>query len=93
MDIFAALVAGCIALLVILWFNRTRNSTSNPPPGPKPLPLLQNLLAVDVYKLHISFAKLAEQYGKLFKVSLLGEEIVVINDIDTLRKAFLEMSI
>ena len=90
MDIFAALVAGCIALLVILWFNRTRNSTSNPPPGPKPLPLLQNILAVDVYKLHISFAKLAEQYGKIFKVSLLGEEIVVINDIDTLRKAFLE---
>ena len=90
MDIFTSAAIGFIALLVIIWYNRRQNSSSHPPPGPKPLPLLQNLLSVDVYKLHISFAKLAEQYGRIFKVSLFGEQIVVINDIDMLRKAFLE---
>ena len=90
MDIFASIAIGFAALLIIVWYNRTRDSNSHPPPGPKPLPLLQNFLSVDIYKLYISFAKLAEQYGRIFKVSLFGEQIVVINDIDMLRKAFLE---
>ena len=90
MDIFLSVAAGLIALLAIIWYNRTQDSSLHPPPGPTPLPLLQNLLSVDIYKLHISCAKLAKQYGKIFKVSLFGEEIVVINDIDMLRKAFLE---
>ena len=90
MDIFTSVAIGFIVLLVIVWYNRTRDSSSHPPPGPKPLPLLQNLLSVNVYKLHITFAKLAEQYGRIFKVSLFGEDIVVINNIDMLRKAFLE---
>ena len=90
MDIFAYVALGLLALTFILRYNRRRKSSSNRPPGPTPLPLLQNFLSVNVYKLHITFAELAEQYGRIFKLSLFGEEIVVINDIDMLRKAFVE---
>ena len=38
--------------------------------------------------MHLSFEKLSEKYGEIFKISLLGNELVVINDINLYRKAF-----
>ena len=35
--------------------------------------------------MHLTFSKLADLYGKIFKVSILGQDIVVINDITMLR--------
>ena len=45
--------------------------------------------SINTRQTHLTFNELSNKYGKLFRVSLLGEDIVVINDINMPRKAFL----
>ena len=87
MDVLTYLAIGLMAVLILIWFNWTGQSTLCSPPGPMPLPLVGNIFSLNLSKMHLSLAKLAEVYGNIFKVSILGQEIVVINDITMLRKA------
>ena len=87
MDVLTYLAIGLMAVLILIWFNWTGQSTLRSPPGPRPLPLVGNIFSLNFSKMHLSLAKLAEVYGNIFKVSILGQEIVVINDITMLRKA------
>ena len=57
-------------------------------PGPKTLPLIGNVLDVDVKLLHISVSKLAEKFGPIFRINLFGSNFVIINDVELERKAF-----
>ena len=57
-------------------------------PGPKSLPLIGNVFDVDLRGLHLSLSKMPEQYGSIFRIKLLGQNIVIINDADLERKAF-----
>ena len=51
------------------------------------LSLVGNLFSINFSKMHLTFAKLAGLYGKIFKVTIFGQEIVVINDMKLVRKA------
>ena len=57
-------------------------------PGPKSFPLIGNALDVDFRRLYISVSKLAETYGPIFQIKLLGQNVVYINDVELERKAF-----
>ena len=71
----------------MVWHARTIQSSFRSPPGPRPLPLIGNMFSLNFTRVHLTFAKLAELYGKIFKVSILGKDIIVINDITMLRQA------
>ena len=88
MDVFTYLAIGLITFVIMVWYRRTTQSSFRSPQGPRPLPLFGNIFALNISRMHLTFAKLAEVYGKIFKVSILGKEIIVINDITMLRKAF-----
>ena len=88
MDVFTYLAIGLITFVIMVWYRRTTQSSFRSPPGPRPLPLFGNIFALNISRMHLTFAKLAEVYGKIFKVSILGKEIIAINDITMLRKAF-----
>ena len=75
--------------MALVWYNQTRILGLHPPPGPWPLPFVGNILSINTAKMHLTFYELSQKYGKIFRVSLLGEEMVVINDIHMLRTAFL----
>ncbi|KAI9572270.1 cytochrome P450 [Boletus coccyginus] len=49
------------------------------PPGPTPLPILGNALAVDRNTPWLTYTAWAEQYGPLVYLRLLGRDVIVIN--------------
>ena len=60
------------------------------PPGPRGIPILGNALSLRFDRLDLSLFPLAQQYGKIFQFSILGQTLVVLNDVETIRKALLD---
>ena len=87
MDVLTYLGAGLFAFVIMVWLRRKTQSSCHSPPGPRPMPLVGNIFSLNFNRMHLTFAKLAELYGKIFKVSILGQDVIVINDITMLRKA------
>ena len=48
------------------------------PPGPKGYPLLGNVLQTNFHNIVESLTKWTEEFGEIFKINLLGQEIVVV---------------
>ena len=57
------------------------------PWGPRGLPLVGNAFQVDPTGLHKTLAKLAETYGGVFSINLLGQNIVVLNSNEAIYEA------
>ncbi|EIW83720.1 cytochrome P450 [Coniophora puteana RWD-64-598 SS2] len=49
------------------------------PPGPKPLPIVGNVLGIDPSQPWVSYTKWGNEYGDLVYSRLLNQEIIVIN--------------
>lgn len=75
--VFSSII-GFLAVAWILLLIIKKSSNKNPPlpPGPRGLPLLGNLLALDP-ELHTYFAKLAQTYGPIYKLKL-GKKIGIV---------------
>ncbi|KAF3448400.1 hypothetical protein FNV43_RR09113 [Rhamnella rubrinervis] len=72
-------LSAVFALFWCAWnFLKSKNQTSLLPPGPKGLPLLGNLLALDP-DLHSYFAGLSQTYGPIFKLWLGNKLGIVVN--------------
>ncbi|KAJ8473197.1 hypothetical protein ONZ45_g16385 [Pleurotus djamor] len=61
----------------------TRPSAGPSPPGPKGLPLLGNVLDMPTEKEWLTFAKWGEKWGDIVKISVFGQPIMILNNIDT----------
>lgn len=78
-----------LALLVVLLFLRfTRPSDGRKPPGPWSVPVIGNIFLFGSAP-HKNVTKLAEQYGRVFSMKLGSREVVILNDIDTVKEALL----
>uniref|UniRef100_A0A0E0KYM1 Cytochrome P450 n=1 Tax=Oryza punctata TaxID=4537 RepID=A0A0E0KYM1_ORYPU len=79
----------CVILLVsFLSFLRhllVANSGRNLPPGPRPLPLIGNILDLDGAQPHRSMARLAERHGPLMTLRLGGAVTIVASSVDAAR--------
>ncbi|CAH1779748.1 unnamed protein product [Owenia fusiformis] len=62
-------------ILIIRYLTKPRTNA----PGPKGWPLFGNALEFDIKHSSVQMAKWAKKYGDVFKINLLGEDIVVIN--------------
>ena len=92
MELFSLLIffaTVCICYLIARLF-RARNVSVDGKafPGPKSLPLIGNCLDVDFRRLHFSVSDMADTYGPIFQINLLGQNAIVINDVELERKAF-----
>lgn len=90
MDTFCPSVLLLLALLVgflLLLARGHPKSRGNFPPGPRPLPLLGNLLQMDRGGLLKSFIQLREKYGDVFTVHLGPRPVVMLCGTDTIREA------
>nr|XP_057905483.1 cytochrome P450 2K1-like isoform X1 [Doryrhamphus excisus]XP_057905484.1 cytochrome P450 2K1-like isoform X1 [Doryrhamphus excisus]XP_057905485.1 cytochrome P450 2K1-like isoform X1 [Doryrhamphus excisus] len=83
-------VLGGVTVLLLLAFASRRFALREPrkgPPGPRPLPLLGNLLQLDLKRLHLSLCELAEEYGSVFTIYLGGVKIVILAGYKTVKEA------
>jgi hypothetical protein len=79
-DTLAPYVAGTIAgLLVLSALKRRAASRSLPlPPGPKPLPLIGNLLDIPTSMEWLTYQAWNERYGDVVYVEALGKKIIIL---------------
>jgi hypothetical protein len=74
-------VVGAVsAVFVFGWLNRRKSSNGLPlPPGPKPLPLIGNLLDMPKQKDWETYRAWNERYGEVVYVEALGSKLVVLS--------------
>ncbi|XP_060131233.1 cytochrome P450 2H1-like [Zootoca vivipara] len=92
MELFGVLpflLVSCITFLLILI--RRRDATKGKlPPGPTPLPLIGNLLQLNIRDIIGSFNKLRKQYGPIFTVYMGSRPIVVLCGYEVIKEALVD---
>ncbi|XP_067312552.1 cytochrome P450 2K8 isoform X2 [Pseudorasbora parva] len=86
-----ALLAVVLLFLVVYLFSFSSSSPGDPP-GPKPLPLLGNLLLLDLRQLHMSLWELSKKYGPVFKVHIGRKKVVVLAGHKTVKQALVNQA-
>uniref|UniRef100_A0A8C5PAJ7 Cytochrome P450 n=1 Tax=Leptobrachium leishanense TaxID=445787 RepID=A0A8C5PAJ7_9ANUR len=88
MDLITILLSVILGVwLLYISFGRSKNIYHNFPPGPRPLPLIGNLLHVNIKKPYKSMLELSEKYGSVYTIHLGTEKIVVLCGYETVKDA------
>uniref|UniRef100_A0A4W6GAS9 Uncharacterized protein n=2 Tax=Lates calcarifer TaxID=8187 RepID=A0A4W6GAS9_LATCA len=84
-----SLLGAIVGLLVLhLLFSKLRSQENQrEPPGPKPLPLLGNLLQLDLRRLDRALFDLSKTYGPVFTVYFGFKKVVVLAGYRTVKQA------
>ncbi|XP_056419930.1 cytochrome P450 2K6-like isoform X2 [Hyla sarda] len=88
------LVTVLLSIVVIIFLanvlsDKKQEKFKNFPPGPKPLPILGNLLMIDVSKPYKTFYQLSKQYGSVFTVQMGMTKMVILCGYDTIKDALI----
>ncbi|EPY77315.1 hypothetical protein CB1_001276010 [Camelus ferus] len=92
MDLSVLLLLALLVGFLLLLARGRPKAHGHLPPGPRPLPLLGNILQVDKKGLLKSFLKLQEKYGDVFTVYLGPRPVVVICGTDAVREALVDQA-
>ncbi|NXC89330.1 CP2B4 protein, partial [Cercotrichas coryphoeus] len=83
-----------LALLSLLktagFWNSSRGQ--NFPPGPRPFPIIGNLLLFDLKRPYRTYLQLSKKYGPVFSVQLGHRKIVVISGYETVKEALVNQA-
>ncbi|KAG8011479.1 Cytochrome P450 2K1 [Nibea albiflora] len=84
-------VLGALVVLVLVYIVSSSSFSSQgdrkEPPGPRPLPLLGNLLLLDLKRPYNTLLKLSKKYGSVFTVYFGPEKVVVLAGYKTVKEA------
>ncbi|XP_071981291.1 cytochrome P450 2C18-like isoform X3 [Engystomops pustulosus] len=80
----------CVTCLILLMMWSGNGKRKEMPPGPTPLPLLGNILQLNMKELHQSFTKLAKTYGDVFTAHLGTRAVVVLHGYDAVKEALVD---
>ncbi|XP_073530089.1 cytochrome P450 2K4-like isoform X1 [Phyllobates terribilis] len=75
--------------LVIFLKKQNQDVNKKFPPGPKPLPIIGNILQIDMSKPYKSFAELSKIYGTVFSVQMGMAKIVILCGLETIKDALI----
>ncbi|XP_069584424.1 cytochrome P450 2K1-like isoform X2 [Ranitomeya imitator] len=87
MDLITLLLALAVILYLGFVFNKNKARYSNFPPGPTPLPIIGNVLSMDLSKPHRAFLELSKTYGTVFSVQIGFGKLVVLCGYETIKDA------
>ncbi|KZT51052.1 cytochrome P450 [Calocera cornea HHB12733] len=76
------LLLACVAAAFLLTLGRRIYDTvTRPalPPGPRPLPIIGNLLQLPKANNHLVFAEWSKSYGDIMSMTLLGKTFIILN--------------
>ncbi|KAM4042288.1 cytochrome P450 2C14-like [Anomaloglossus baeobatrachus] len=88
------LVTVLLSIIVILFLanafkNQKQGNSKNFPPGPKPLPIIGNVLSIDMSKPYKTFMELSKTYGPIFSVQIGMTKTVVLCGYETVKDALI----
>ncbi|KAM4042286.1 cytochrome P450 2K1-like isoform 1-T1 [Anomaloglossus baeobatrachus] len=83
------LFVGVFLFLVIFFKKQNKDVNKKFPPGPRPLPIVGNILQIDMSKPYRSFVELSKEYGTVFSVQLGMSKIVVLCGLETIKDALI----
>ncbi|XP_066451733.1 cytochrome P450 2C14-like [Eleutherodactylus coqui] len=90
MDLVTLLISVVVILFLVKAFkNQKQGDYTNFPPGPKPLPIIGNVLMLDMSKPYKTFMELSETYGPVFSVNIGLTKTVVLCGYETIKDALI----
>ncbi|XP_044147868.1 cytochrome P450 2K1-like [Bufo gargarizans] len=80
-----------LVILFVIVVSRKWNQgiPKNFPPGPIPLPIIGNILSIDMSKPYKTFVQLSKKYGTVFSIQIGLSKIVVLCGYDTIKDALI----
>ncbi|PIO35721.1 Cytochrome P450 2K1 [Aquarana catesbeiana] len=83
-----------LSVVVILFFalvysSKKQDKYKNFPPGPKPWPIIGNMLSFDMKKPHKTFIELSKTYGPVIGAQIGTEKMVVVCGYDAVKDALI----
>ncbi|XP_047656672.1 cytochrome P450 2K1-like isoform X2 [Tachysurus fulvidraco] len=90
----AAITLGLVFLLIVyfLSFNASSKQENKEPPGPKPLPVLGNMLQLNLKRPYLSLWEMSKKYGSVFTVYFGPKKVVVLAGYQTVKQALVNNS-
>ncbi|XP_028652684.1 cytochrome P450 2B4-like [Erpetoichthys calabaricus] len=93
MELFGTLVLAAIILgLLFLVFRKDSSRYNRMPPGPTPLPLIGNMLQLNLRALHESFMKLKETHGPVMTVHVGSRQVLVLVGFEAVHEALVQQA-
>ncbi|XP_027698516.1 cytochrome P450 2C23-like [Vombatus ursinus] len=80
----------CVSFLVILSQWRKDYKGRKLPPGPAPLPLIGNMLQLDMKDFSTSLCKLSEKYGPVITAYVGSQPVVILHGYKALKEALID---
>ncbi|XP_065776108.1 cytochrome P450 2C19-like isoform X2 [Muntiacus reevesi] len=90
MDLAVALVL-CLCSLLLLSLWKQSSGKGKLPPGPTPLPILGNILQLDIKNISKSLTKLSKVYGPVFTVYFGMKPTVVLHGYEAVKEALIDL--
>ncbi|XP_045217159.2 cytochrome P450 2C9 [Macaca fascicularis] len=90
MDSLVVLVL-CLSCLLLLSLWRQRSGRGKFPPGPTPLPVIGNILQIDIKDVSKSLTNLSKVYGPVFTLYFGLERMVVLHGYEAVKEALIDL--
>ncbi|XP_075315873.1 cytochrome P450 2K1-like [Odontesthes bonariensis] len=82
-----ASLLGALAVLLLIYLMFSNFTSQREPPGPTPLPLIGNLLQIDLKRPYKTFLEYSKKYGSVFKVHFGPKKVVILAGYKTVKEA------
>ncbi|XP_063775292.1 uncharacterized protein LOC134910838 [Pseudophryne corroboree] len=89
MDPVTVLLSVVVIIFLAYVFSNQNNKYKNMPPGPKHLPIIGNMLTINMSKPHKSFIELSKTYGPVFSVQLGMTKMVILCGYEAIKDALI----
>ncbi|XP_031669594.1 cytochrome P450 2K1-like [Oncorhynchus kisutch] len=86
---------GTVLFLLVLYLRSSGSSSEEQgkePPGPRPLPLLGNMLQLDLKKPYCTLCELSKKYGSIFTVHFGPKKVVVLAGYKMVKQALVNQA-
>ncbi|KAL4699187.1 hypothetical protein H8959_011844 [Pygathrix nigripes] len=90
MDSLVVLVL-CLSCLLLLSLWRQRSGRGKLPPGPTPLPVIGNILQINIKDISKSLTNLSKVYGPVFTLYFGLERMVVLHGYEAVKEALIDL--